>query len=102
GSGRPRAPPSLPTRRSSDLIPAKPSARSASPRAPTPSSPSPPPRSCRRCAKWRRICANRVCEDLQPIALHRVRVTDGNEGLERRSEEHTSELQSRENLVCRL
>src|SRR5688572_27881361 len=38
-----------------------------------------------------------------PIVLGRgVRIWDGLEALEDRSEEHTSELQSQSNLVCRL
>src|SRR4249919_2603319 len=39
-----------------------------------------------------------------PCCLRRIRVGMGTDGAERRlrSEEHTSELQSRENLVCRL
>src|SRR5689334_23729962 len=40
---------------------------------------------------------------LVPILLGRgVRLWDGLEGLEKRSEEHTSELQSQFHLVCRL
>src|SRR5207302_8084771 len=41
---------------------------------------------------------SQCCQDLQA----RVREHPAELGLGRRSEEHTSELQSRENLVCRL
>src|SRR5690606_42131576 len=41
--------------------------------------------------------SRRVQAHLPPRCAARLR-----EGLQRRSEEHTSELQSRENLVCRL
>src|SRR5690606_41919505 len=39
--------------------------------------------------------------DAQPAARHRA-LGEAGRGERRRSEEHTSELQSRENLVCRL
>src|SRR5690606_39658044 len=38
----------------------------------------------------------------QPAALQHVEAGDGGDDVAGRSEEHTSELQSRENLVCRL
>src|SRR5690606_39918761 len=85
--------PSIPTRRSSDL-------RSVRPR-PCPAS-ARPRRGCRRrgrchgrCAParaWaRRAPPPAACPPPPPAAGRRPR-----------SEEHTSELQSRENLVCRL
>src|SRR5690606_40239202 len=90
-----RLPRSSPTRRSSDL----------------------PPRLDRGLHRLRRPpeLGGHVLQRAQPLADHMVRVApapEGDVGLgaarepvvgeEDRSEEHTSELQSRENLVCRL
>src|SRR5690606_11718093 len=49
------------------------------------------------------VCAELLMEDLQ-LDIREVIFPDTNlkESAEKRSEEHTSELQSRENLVCRL
>src|SRR5690606_40379424 len=86
---------SFPTRRSSDLASA--SARSGSP-------------SCSRMPKVE--SSSRATESLATISSRNARATSFSTmlALERpiaalmsaRSEEHTSELQSRENLVCRL
>src|SRR5688572_32024374 len=43
-----------------------------------------------------------VAGHLQPACDRRRRHLDDGPALERRSEEHTSELQSQSNLVCRL
>src|SRR5690606_40989492 len=82
-----RGPHSFPTRRSSDLVPAPGGNRCAC------TSTVRTGWSCRSgrlpCPRWCGICS-RV-----PGSVTRCR-------RKRRSEEHTSELQSRENLVCRL
>src|SRR5436309_9517950 len=46
--------------------------------------------------------ARRRYDDLHPSRVHRRPCRSRSRGRDRRSEEHTSELQSRENLVCRL
>src|SRR5690606_41856962 len=79
----PRGPPSFPTRRPSDLtrsaaLRTRPSAGSTAMIRPT-----------HIAASW-------------PAAVRRGSSTSMRLRGERRSEEHTSELQSRENLVCRL
>src|SRR5690349_24024460 len=43
-----------------------------------------------------------VSEPVEDYLLAVVRATRGHEALDLRSEEHTSELQSRRDLVCRL
>src|SRR5690606_40056172 len=43
-----------------------------------------------------------LVETLRPITARFTGLLDDREALDARSEEHTSELQSRENLVCRL
>src|SRR5690606_41508904 len=91
-----RAPPSFPTRRSSDLW------RGAVTRKTSPTWPSTP--ACTSVPCWKRTAGNcpkahakskspssRPCAPTTPKPCARLR-----------SEEHTSELQSRENLVCRL
>src|SRR5690606_41075842 len=84
----PRPLPSFPTRRSSDLVPPLETTRLPPEQAgaetsctrPAPASPGTPP----RCWPAHQVCG------ATPLPSAR------------RSEEHTSELQSRENLVCRL
>src|SRR5690606_40560248 len=87
------APPSFPTRRSSDLATAA-GASFACGYGPAPVHP--PVRSPVR----RRV----VLQELSPHVLAGVEPVDDRVDDPRgaRSEEHTSELQSRENLVCRL
>src|SRR5690606_40620604 len=85
-SGHPRLLPSFPTRRSSDL-PASARAMAAS------SALSPPPTTHTVWPRWRAGSSSRLAT-LGRFSPGMPRV--------RRSEEHTSELQSRENLVCRL
>src|SRR5690606_42143138 len=66
--------------------------------APSRFSRSPPP-------PWRRRCRRTSCRPASAKAGGRTRALrwlHWNFGLHPRSEEHTSELQSRENLVCRL
>src|SRR5690606_41603673 len=85
------APPALlsfPTRRSSDLP------RRSSHEASTVGT------AIARTRRWHRRWASPTSPSTRSSSAHELlgsRVT-----LERRSEEHTSELQSRENLVCRL
>src|SRR5690606_40755152 len=76
---------SFPTRRSSDLAPHRAHWRACPSRSPT-RCPRPPRRDDAQPAPS------------SPAAAFRPR----SPGCNRRSEEHTSELQSRENLVCRL
>src|SRR5690606_41098136 len=45
---------------------------------------------------------SRLCKQVLTIERYRTLADSARERLEKRSEEHTSELQSRENLVCRL
>src|SRR5690606_42011757 len=82
---------SFPTRRSSDLGVCTP-ARGTRPRPKGPHSPFPLPR-LRAGGRGRGLPARRRkgCHLVRPLVRKRAR-----------SEEHTSELQSRENLVCRL
>src|SRR5690606_40942253 len=98
----PRVPPSFPTRRSSDLTATKRAA--ASPLSPFSCSIGPPVGRCalrpdapvcaHREPRWRIVTGRRGLESACVLTLFfpRVRLP--------RSEEHTSELQSRENLVC--
>src|SRR5690606_42128020 len=93
--------PSSPTRRSSDLAPHR--LRQAPGHLPQPSEDRPAPGLLRLPAK---IEPPRPAAAL--VSLHRAshtertRVDRGCGYAGTRSEEHTSELQSRENLVCRL
>src|SRR5690606_42164628 len=87
-------PPSFPTRRSSDLT---------SPRCPASSaiaaSAIPPSPSC----SWSRATAPAALRRAAAIASTRRSFRcAARSSTSSRSEEHTSELQSRENLVCRL
>src|SRR5690606_40933286 len=88
----------FPTRRSSDLWAARPAARPSEPEAGRSGELN---GSCRDCKVTLRAMTSQVAAlSEQPVVtleLHGVRLT-----LLGRSEEHTSELQSRENLVCRL
>src|SRR5690606_40656451 len=87
--GRPRALHSVPTRRSSDLEkPWRGRARPASPR--------------RRARRRARPRAAPPTTRNPGAALRAAACARRGGGLAPRSEEHTSELQSRENLVCRL
>src|SRR5690606_40315036 len=87
--------------RSSDLAPRLPSATGQSP----PAAPPPPPPARTRAVRTRRAGAGCSCPagavrhfpSLSPCSADRSRRLCSS-----RSEEHTSELQSRENLVCRL
>src|SRR5690606_39954515 len=45
---------------------------------------------------------NQLVRGLQANGINAIGITGSDGGLLKRSEEHTSELQSRENLVCRL
>src|SRR5690606_39688933 len=54
-----------------------------------------------RVRTWRRLGARVVAVEPQPDCLRVLRLLFGRDR-QVRSEEHTSELQSRENLVCRL
>src|SRR5690606_41110141 len=85
---------SLPTRRSSDLSPNPPMAAWSSP----PPIPSATPR--RPPSRWNSpspvLREDPPCSGSMPADGHGPLPSSG------RSEEHTSELQSRENLVCRL
>src|SRR5690606_42024254 len=88
----PPALPSFPTRRSSDLshTPRRSTQKHAIESAPSSTTPSPPPMRPTWCI---------------PTSSGRSGCSPGGRNLSRvgcRSEEHTSELQSRENLVCRL
>src|SRR5690606_41527081 len=75
---------SFPTRRSSDLSGARLSTRGAQ-------------------ESWARICNPRWVCSARKRTLASLRAWSPRaSGASRRSEEHTSELQSRENLVCRL
>src|SRR5690606_42081506 len=90
----PRHPgPSLfPTRRSSDL---KKTAASTTSKAPTSPASSRSPTPC-----WLRVWCKQRHASSQ--ALQEKPLSEPSVGAFCRSEEHTSELQSRENLVCRL
>src|SRR5690606_41660206 len=96
GSGQRRDRPSLPTRRSSDLATSK-----ARPTACTSFAP------CSVCRRWFRrrselwIQRSRPTTPSPPPSRHSATVWTSTRTATR-SEEHTSELQSRENLVCRL
>src|SRR2546430_10072676 len=46
--------------------------------------------------------SRRAARELRRQVLHRLRSQHSQPGAEHRSEEHTSELQSQSNLVCRL
>src|SRR5690606_39482121 len=81
---------SSPTRRSSDLPVGRDSVRCRGPTAPTRAS----------CVPWRRWRGRRNAS-VRPTSTSVARSSSPNP-IPRRSEEHTSELQSRENLVCRL
>src|SRR5690606_41509610 len=85
-SGANRDPHSFPTRRSSDLAQRGP-ARARKPEA------------RRHAGRRRKPC--RATRGVRPTAGRNGRRSPGY-GKGQRSEEHTSELQSRENLVCRL
>src|SRR5690606_42108615 len=56
------------------------------------------------CARPMQIGIRRRCAPLANTLAQRWAILGGTRGsrIRRRSEEHTSELQSRENLVCRL
>src|SRR5690606_39530116 len=83
-NGDPRVLPSFPTRRSSDLKKAaKAKRRSAAPAR----------------AKSKRVSGKRAARTARRPAKVKPSVK---RAARKRSEEHTSELQSRENLVCRL
>src|SRR5207302_11114829 len=85
----PPAPPSFPTRRSSDLPALGPDKRLAPRRQHSPVTEPRRRRSARLGSAW-------------AAALSAVTLTGAPPPPRFRSEEHTSELQSRENLVCRL
>src|SRR5690606_40606284 len=86
--GRPRDLHSFPTRRSSDLLACH-----------EPAGVSDLARQARKAASDRKTARVGV---RKRALVHRLRRCFGGQGDNRRSEEHTSELQSRENLVCRL
>src|SRR5207253_10142046 len=69
-----------------------------------PGFPSPSSRSARltTCPSWRSRCGERITTLTACGELPAVRVVILSPQRERRSEEHTSELQSRGHLVCRL
>src|SRR5205085_6465396 len=71
---------SFPTRRSSDLATCM----------------------CLRCSSWRRGAARRISRRSPGPASRSSRTGAGSRSSAPRSEEHTSELQSQSNLVCRL
>src|SRR5690606_41763963 len=79
---------SFPTRRSSDLFGNR--ARSL--------------RGLRAYKNWQQTIQARTIDEMwgNPRASRRPRLARALEDIVQRSEEHTSELQSRENLVCRL
>src|SRR5436309_7392008 len=64
----------------------------------------PPPQTISRCRITGKTTAARRASELVPSAgvLPRLEMAGHLGARRRRSEEHTSELQSRENLVCRL
>src|SRR5690606_41470557 len=89
---------SFPARRSSDL-----STRSRSPTSNDSACRSSVAPSKNRCAKSQLTLAKRARSSCSACATRRVlKATTLAPASSRRSEEHTSELQSRENLVCRL
>src|SRR5205085_9348091 len=83
---------SFPTRRSSDLLPRSGISVDADSFC---------PRGCRYRRQCRVSRAPRSRAISEPHRCHHF-VCDGTSGLPVRSEEHTSELQSQSNLVCRL
>src|SRR5690606_39972610 len=60
------------------------------------------PISCDTLARGRRLSMIAMSVSSISLAVARARTTPPMSGETTRSEEHTSELQSRENLVCRL
>src|SRR5690606_41526853 len=77
-----------PTRRSSDLMsghwPTRRCSTSATPR------------------NWQPVGSSTSCSRGRTLATSTATASNSSDKPRRRSEEHTSELQSRENLVCRL
>src|SRR5690606_39591049 len=92
---------SPPTRRSSDLP--SPAAPTLALVTPFQDGPSPPPFfSPRRAQRTRKARRHRASSSVRPTASGEAASRPPARTFDRRSEEHTSELQSRENFVCRL